>query len=425
MASTGPSDPDLRPRLLRGRALCPRAHEPRFDEVADALIEIDPEGRISAVAPAPPDCRVPETHPGAVLLPGFVDTHIHFPQTRMIGSASGPLLEWLERSVFPEEARFARRAYAAEVAREFCDALIRQGTTCAAIYSSSHPEATDALFEELDRRGLRATAGLTLMDRGAPPELLLEPAAALEACATLLDRWHGRDGGRLRFSIVPRFALSCTPALMRGAAELAARHKLWVQTHISENRGELKATAETFPAARDYLAVYEDHGLVGERTLLAHCIWLSEGEWDRMAGYKAAVAHCPDSNFFLGSGCLRLRSATSRGIRVGLGTDMGAGRTFSLRRVAASAYDAALAVDAAVEPEELLWRATAGGALALGLGSTVGRLAPGYEADLVAVEVPQRASAGLLIDALLFRHDAGPARATYVRGQRIDRHPAA
>jgi guanine deaminase len=410
---------EILPITLRGRALCPRAGEARFDLLEDVLIEIDAAGRIRAAGPAPRECPVPETHSGAVLVPGFVDTHIHFPQTRVLGSASGPLLEWLERSVFPEEARFAEPAYAALVAREFCDALIAQGTTSAAIFSSSHPGATDALFAELSRRGLRAMSGLTLMDRGAPEALLLEPAAALAACAELIQRWHGHDAGRLRVSMVPRFALSCTPALLRGAAALADAHGLWVQTHVSENQDELRVAASLFPSSSDYLGIYEDHGLVGERTLLAHAIWLSDDEWDRVARRGAAIAHCPDSNFFLGSGCMPLRKATARGIRVGLGTDMGAGRTFSIPRVAASAYDAALLVKSQVEPEELLWRATAGGARALGLGDSVGHIAPGYEADLVAMDAPAHLSGRALIDWLLFRHDAGPVRAAYVRGRRL------
>lgn len=409
--------PDPGNRTLRGRVLCPRADQPSFDELADATIEIDDAGRIAAVGPAAPGCTVPETHPGTVLLPGFVDTHIHFPQTRVLGSASGPLLEWLQRTVFPEEARFAERGYAAAVAGELCDALIAQGTTCAAIFSSSHPGATDELFAELDRRGLRGFAGLTLMDRGAPAANLLEPTAALEACDALRERWHGHDRGRLRFSIVPRFALSCSAGLLRGAADLASRHGLLIQTHLSENRDELRATAAAFPDAADYLAVYEHHGLVGARTLLAHCIWLSSSEWDRVAEHDAAVAHCPDSNFFLGSGCMPLTQATARGVRVGLGTDMGAGRTFSLRRVAASAYDAALVVEAPVPPHELLWRATTGGARALGLDRVIGQLAPGFDADLVAVDVPAAARGTAVIDHLLFRHDAGAVRATYVRGR--------
>jgi guanine deaminase len=405
------------PTLLRGRALAPRADAHRFDLIPDALLEIGADGRFLRVEPAPPGCDVPETHPGAVLLPGFVDTHVHFPQTRVVGSATGPLLDWLARTVFAEESRFAERTYAEVVAREFCDALIAQGTTCAAIYGSSHPEATDALFAELDRRGLRGFAGLTLMDRGAPAEVLMPAPWALEACRALADRWHGHDGGRLQFAVTPRFALSCTSELMRGAGRLAAERGLLVQTHLSENRAEIEATHDVFPECADYLAVYERHGLVGERSIFGHAIWLSEGEWVRMAARNAAIAHCPDSNFFLGSGLMPLRKALDRGVRVGLGSDVGAGRTFSLRRVAARAYDVALLRDAPVAPEALLWHATLGGARALGIADRVGRLAPGYDADLVAVDVP--AHAGDLFDALLFRDDHGPARAAYVRGRRL------
>ncbi len=412
-----PSDDVSLSRTLRGRVLCPDPERPRLGLLPDALVTITGDGTIAGVEPAGPECELQESFPGAVIMPGFVDAHVHFPQTRVIGSASGPLLRWLERTVFPEEARFADLRYAGAVAWEFCEALVRQGTTCAAIYGSSHPAATDVLFDELDRRGLRALAGLTLMDRGAPQSLLLGPGEALAACGRLIDRWHGHDRGRLRFCVTPRFALSCSPELLRGAAELAASRGLHVQTHLSENLDELRAVAAAFPGADDYLAVYEDHGLCGPRTLFAHAIHLGGGEWDRVAAAGAAVAHCPDSNFFLGSGCMRLRSATERAIRVGLGTDVGAGRSFSLRQVAASAYDASLLVGAPVAAEELLWLATRGGARALGLTSTIGCLAPGYEADLAVLDAPITSSREVLFDALAFRRDAGPARAVFVRGR--------
>ncbi len=404
---------------LRGRLLCPRADEPRVDVIADGLLEFDEQGTITAVGPAPADCDEPESYPGAALLPGFVDAHVHFPQTRILGSASGPLLPWLERSVFPEEARFAEARYAAAVAWEFCEQLIRHGTTSAAIYSSSHPIAAEMLFSELDRRGLRALAGLTLMDRGAPEDVLLAAGPALAACTELAERWHGHDRGRLQFCVTPRFALSCTPELLRGAAALADRLGLPVQTHLAENHDELRATAAAFPGSRDYLAVYDDHGLCGPRSLFAHCIHLEADAWDRVAARGAAVAHCPDSNFFLGSGCMDLRAPVSRGVRVGLGTDVGAGRSFSLRQVMAAAHDAGLVVGARVPAEALVWHATRGGARALGL-ETVGRLAVGHEADVVAIDVPDAsAGAAALFDAIAFRRDAGPVRATLVRGKSL------
>ncbi|MFO7562762.1 MAG: guanine deaminase, partial [Enhygromyxa sp.] len=406
-------------QTIRGRVLAPDPDVPKLTLIDDAVIELDDQGRIVALREADPSAAIPETWPGAVILPGLVDVHLHYPQTRVIGSASGPLLPWLERSVFPEEARFADPEYAAAIAEEFCTALIRQGTTCAAIYSSSHPVAAEALFAELDRRGLRAEAGLTLMDRNAPPELLLEVDAAMAASAELLERWHGHDRDRLRLSAIPRFAISCTPALLRAAGELARAHGLSLQTHLAENRDEISTTLALFPSARDYLEVYESHGCCGPQTILAHCIHLSEHEWDRLAAGDFAVAHCPDSNFFLGSGCMPLAAALARGVRVGLGTDVGAGRSFSLRRTAAAAYDAALIRQDPVSPEQLLWLATRGGARALGK-PTLGCLAPGFEADLTVIEAPSGLPLAGLIDALLFRHDAGPVLATLVRGRVLE-----
>ncbi len=403
-------------RSVRGRLLCPAADSRCVEVFDDGLLRITADGRVESVGPAPSDCDLPVTAPGSVWMPGLVDAHVHFPQTRVAGSATGPLLDWLDRSVFPEEARFADLAYAQRVAVEFCDALLRWGTTCAAVYSSSHPGATDALLAEMARRGLRGWVGLTLMDRGAPAAVTLAAEPALAATAALAERWHGHDD-RLSVCVTPRFALSCTPELLRGAGELAAARGLPVQTHLSENRAEIAATAAAFPSSADYLSVYRDHGLLGPRTLLAHCVWLEGEQWDALAAAGAAVAHCPDSNFFLGSGCMDLAEPTARGVPVALGSDVGAGRTFSIRRVAARAYDAAVIRGAQADSESLLWLATAGGAEAMGEASRLGRLAIGSDADLVAFDVPEHIEGRqALLDYLVFGLDAAPARATYVRG---------
>jgi guanine deaminase len=262
---------------------------------------------------------------------------------------------------------------------------------------------------------------MTLMDRSAPDAVLVPAPTALAAAEDLIQRWHEHDDGRLRYCVTPRFAPSCTSQLMKGAAALAQRHDLWIQTHVAESRAELAAVAARFPDARDYLEVYADHGLVGDKTLLAHCVWFDDVAWDAAASAGCAVSHCPDSNFFLGSGQMPLAAPLSRGIRVGLGTDVGAGRSFSLRRIVASAYDTGLLTGAEVRAESLLWLATTGGARALGVGDTVGRLAAGYEADLVAVDLLEsdpRNGDGLF-EALAFRNDAGPVAATYVRGRRV------
>jgi guanine deaminase len=403
--------------LIRGHVLAPDPEQRRIVEWPDALIRIDADGRIAEVTAARADCAIPATWPGTVLLPAFVDCHLHFPQTRIIGSATGPLLPWLQRSVFPEEARFGDLDHAAAVAEELCDALIAHGTTSAGIFGSSHPTATRVLLEALDRRGLRAVTGMTLMDRSAPAEVTLDAGAALAALDALRERWHGHDRDRLRISVIPRFGIACTADLMRRAAAFAERHRLLVQTHISESLDELRVTAELFPESRDYLAVYEDHGLAHARSIFAHAIHLSDDEWARVAAADVAIAHCPDGNFFLGNGCMPLRAALGRGIRVGLGSDVGAGRTFSMRRVAASAYDASLIRGERVEPEQLLWLATRGGARVLGPAERIGCIAAGFDADLVAIDLPVAVGdLARTIDALLFRHDAGPVRATLVRG---------
>lgn len=405
-------------RTLRGRVLAPEPDAPGWTSHPDAVVEIDAAGRVASVAAAPAGCAVPETWPGTVLLPGFVDGHLHYPQFRMTGSASGPLLTWLSTTTFPEEARFADGPYAATVADELCAALAAAGTTLCSLFGSPHPASTDALFEALDRWGLRAQAGMTLMDRDAPPENLLAPAPALDACRAHVARWHGHDDDRLRVVLTPRFAISCTPGMLRGVGALAAELGLPVQTHISENHDEIAYTAELFEESADYLAVYEDHGVLPAGTLLAHCIHLSESEWSRLVAARAVVVHCPDSNFFLGSGVMGLRAALDRGARVCLGSDIGGGRAFSLRRVAARAYDASLLAGARVDPATLLWLATRGGARALGFGARVGCIAPGFDADLVAVDLPH-GGVGEVFDQLLFREDHGPVRATLVRGRTV------
>lgn len=398
---------------LRGRLLVPRADAATFELIEDGLVTWR-DGWLEAVVPAPAGCAVPVTRPGAIWLPAFVDTHVHCPQTRIRGSATGPLLDWLERSVFPEEARFVDPGYAAEVAAEFCEHLLAQGTTCAAVYSTSDEGATDALFAAMATAGVAGHAGLTLMDRLAPPPLCVPAEVALPAAERLIAKWHGH-GGRLFFAITPRFALSCSSDLMRGAAALATRHGLLVQTHLSENRGEIEAVARDFPDHPDYLAVYADHGLCTERSIFAHCVHLDDDAWARLKRADAAVSHCPDSNFFLGSGCMPIAGPIGWGIRLGLGTDVGAGRTFSIRRVAASAYDAALLTGATITSEALLWYATRGGGDALRL--PFGRLEPGAAADLVALDAPDLRGAALF-DALVQRRDAGPVAAVYAAGIR-------
>jgi guanine deaminase len=427
-------------QVIRGAWLLPHPTKRLIDHERDGVLVFDDQGVILELISASdwsirfPDHSIPaHTRPGTLWMPGFVDTHVHYPQTAIIGSASGPLLDWLATSVFPEEARFADRSYAELIAERFCRSMLSQGTTTAAIFSSSHIGATDVLFNTLARFRLGAELGLTLMDRGAPDDVLCPADEAIADSLELIDRWHNKDDGRLRFCVTPRFGLSCTPHLLREAGRLAARHELFVQTHISENSAELTATAEAFPQARDYLAVYEEFGLLHERSLFAHCIWLSDSEWSRLAQAKASVAHCPDSNFFLGSGSMPLSESFQRQVRVGLGSDVGAGRSFSMRRACARAYDASRITSSAVSPMELLWLASRGGALALHRDD-IGVIHPGAFADVICLEPPPMTmiaseepqdldpfaerSLETLIAQLIFCEDWDATRDVYTRGER-------
>jgi len=357
---------------------------------------------------------------GRLIVPGFIDVHLHYPQTRVIGSASGPLLDWLSHTIFPEEERFGDEVYARRVADEFVDHCLAVGTTTVSAFSSSDPRATEILFETLAQRGLRAFAGLTLMDQNCPEALAVPVDVAMAECRRLVTRFHGFDGGRLRFSVTPRFALSCSREMLSAAGALANELDLMVQTHIAENAREGEETLAAHPYARDYLGVYEAAGLLGPRTLLAHAIHLSSAEWDRLAASGARVAHCPDSNLFLNSGRMRLDQARKRGVAVGLASDVAAGRSFDLRRATAYAYDNAQLAGFQVTPEVLFELATLGGAKALGLSDSVGSLEQGKQADFAVLERPpyEDGIKGALRAATLGSALA-PVVSTYIRGRRV------
>lgn len=411
------------PLALRGQILTPRdaggiAHH------RDGLVLADATGKLTYVGPYRAG-RKRYSGPvrdlrGSVILPGFVDAHVHFPQTRIIGQATGPLLDWLAASVFPEEARFARGPYARDVAKEMIDRMVGAGTTTAAIFSSSSVRATDVLFEALAGRGMRAVAGMSLMDVRTPKALLVRRQAAMAGYKRLLKKWHGHDG-RLELAVTPRFALSCSRALLEEAGAFAREHDLVVQTHVGETKKEGELTLEAHGYAEHYVGVYDQAGLLGPRTILAHAIHLTKREWDCVGERGASVAHCPDSNFFLGSGRMRLTPARRRGIEVALGSDVAAGRSFSMRRAMASAYDNAMCLKRPVALGELLTMATLGGARALGWGARLGSLEEGKEADVVAFDLPSHLrTADELLAALVFDGDDVAARAAWVKGRRLE-----
>ena len=375
--------------------------------------------RIESVGGPRPEGTLTHDLRGHLIIPGLVDAHVHYPQTRVVGSASGPLLPWLEHTVFPEEARFAEESYATTVAMEFCRAVVARGTTTVGAYASSSLVGARALFEALDASGLRAVAGPVLMDQNCPAELRVAEEPAIAALDALLAEVH-RPQGRLSLAVIPRFAISCSMKLLRRAAEFAERHDLAVMTHVAENHDEGRETLRLHSVAEDYLGVYEHAGLVGPRTLLAHAIHLSASEWDRVAERGAKIAHCPDSNFFLGSGSMPLGEVDRRDVTVGLGTDVAAGRSFDLRRTVGHAHDAALITGASAPPERLFRMATLGGAQALGLGDVTGSLEPGKAADFAVLRLPPHEPSEQ--DALryaTFAADLAPVVRVAVDGRRV------
>ncbi len=387
--------------------------------IDDAAVEVT-DGIITAVEPWNGGLADADLRP-AVLVPGFVDAHVHYPQTRIIGAASGPLLEWLERSTFPEESRFEDPEHARDVARLFVDRLAAAGTTFAMVYGSVHDVAAHALFDALEDKGLRALAGPVLMDAHCPASLRVEVERAIPFLEELASSWNGRADGRLRVAVIPRFALSCTETMLAEAGRVAREGGLWVSTHLAETEEECRVARERFGVV-DYLAVYERAGLVTERSVFAHCIHLSHSEWDRFRAAGAVVAHCPDSNDFLGSGSMPIEVVEERGLPLAVGTDIAAGRSFRVPRILSSAYDNARRRGLELLPERLFWIGTRGGALALG-EDRVGQIRVGMRADMVLLDVPWWVeSARDALGWVIFDHD-GVVLRTWVEGREIYRAP--
>ncbi|WMS44490.1 guanine deaminase [Acuticoccus sp. MNP-M23] len=283
-----------------------------------------------------PDVQVIQTR--SVMSPGLSDAHIHYPQSRIVGTYGGGLLEWLENVTFPEEERFADPAHAAEVAVEFFDTLEAVGTTDVTVFCTSHPASVDALFAEAEVRSLTVTAGLVMMDRNAPSALLTPAQDAYDQTKALIERWHGAADGRLRYAITPRFAPTSTPDLLEAAGTLWREHPTCaMQTHLSESVEEVAWVKRLFPAAPDYLAVYEAFDIVGPEAIFAHAIHLTDREVASLAAHKAVVAHCPTANRFLKSGRCDVARLLKAGVTVRLGSDIGAGTTFDIMEVAAEA----------------------------------------------------------------------------------------
>ncbi|MEL7358366.1 MAG: guanine deaminase [Cyanobacteria bacterium J06560_6] len=321
-----------------------------------------------------------------LIMPGFIDTHVHYPQTGMIAAYGEQLLEWLDQYIFPTEKKFQDKAYAREVADIFLDQLLSNGTTTALVFATVFPQSVDAFFEAAEARNLCMIAGKVMMDRNAPDAVCDTAESAYQETKALIQKWHKK--GRLRYAVTPRFAITSTDEQLQKAGELLREFPdVYMHTHISENVKEVEWVKALFPACTGYLDAYDQAGLVRERSVFAHGIHLTDSEFQRLSETKSAIAFCPTSNLFLGSGLFKIEQAKSAEcpVKVGLGTDVGAGTSFSLLQTANEAYKVAQLRQQKLSPFTALFLATLGGAKALCLDDTLGSFDIGKDADFIVL----------------------------------------
>ena len=403
-----------------------------FEYLEDGLLILK-GGRVRQLVNAPdwidhlPDGSALYDYSGCLVMPGFIDTHTHYPQTELIASYGLQLLDWLKQYTFPTEEKFSDRDHANQIAEFFCEEMLRNGTTTSAVFATVHSESVDAIFEAAQRRDMCLIAGKVMMDRNAPASLCDDPQQSYRQSVELIQRWHLQ--GRLHYAVTPRFAPSCSPEQLELCGQLLAEHPdLYLQSHVAENVDEVRWVAELFPESRSYLDVYDRFGLLGPRSVYAHCIHLDEADRVRMAESGAAMAFCPTSNLFLGSGLFSLDSADQHGIRVGLATDVGAGTSFSMLQTLNEAYKVCQLAGHSLTPLKAFYLATLGSAESLYLDHRIGNFEVGKEADFVVLDLQatelmklRMQNAQSLEDklfALMMLGDDRCVQATHVMGQR-------
>ncbi len=359
----------------------------------DGLVVME-NGKITDVGPAQAllsklDPSVTVTHyPDALIMPGFIDCHVHYPQTEIIGAYGAQLIDWLNKYTFVAEQKFNDKSHAELTANLFLKEALANGTTTASVFCTVDPVSVDAFFEQSTKAGMRNIAGKVLMDRNAPAELLDTAQSGYDQTKALIQKWHGKD--RSLYSVTPRFAPTSTPEQMELAGAVWKEHPgTYLQTHISENLNEIEWVKSLFPDAKGYLDVYEQFGQIGPRSILGHGVHLTEAEFQRLAETGTAISHCPTSNLFLGSGLFSIENATKaeRPVRVGLATDLGAGTSFSQLSTMGEAYKVAQLSGYALSAFHAFYLATRGAAKALYLDDKIGSLAPGMEADMIVLDL--------------------------------------
>ncbi|MEG2883288.1 MAG: guanine deaminase [Acinetobacter sp.] len=425
--------------VIRGRFLDIQKIVSQASEIADQVryiedgVLITEQGKIrwfgtweDAQAQLPTQIEI-QHYPEQLIIPGMIDTHIHFPQTEMVGAYGEQLLSWLNTYTFPTEIQFKDKAYAQEIAKFFVNELLKNGTTTALVFCTVHPESVDALFEAAQQHQMRLIAGKVMMDRHAPEALCDTAESAYDDSKALIEKWHGQ--GRALYAITPRFAPTSTPKQLERAGQLKAEYPdVYVHTHLSENKDEIAWVKDLFPAQKGYLDVYHHYGLTGQRSVFAHCVHLEDDEWQCMHETDSAIAFCPTSNLFLGSGLFPLKKTWQQQVKVGLGTDIGAGTSFSLLQTVNEAYKVQQLQGDKLSAFESLYHATLGGAKALDLDDKLGNFNVGKEADFVVLNIKptalqqlRQSRAKSLEDSLFALFTMGDDRnieATYIYGQK-------
>lgn len=382
-------------------------------------------GDYTQLAPDYPEALV-QDHRGKWLFPGFIDSHLHFPQTEIIAKFGEQLLTWLENYTFPTEHKFEDAAYSRAIADAFIDQCLRNGTTTGLVYSSVHKVATDALFERANSINMLTVAGKVCMDRNCPDWLQDTPDSAQRDSADLIDKWHGK--GRNYYALTPRFAPTSSPEQMAALGELAKQYPdVFIQSHLSENKDEIAWVQSLYPQFDGYLAVYDHYNMVRERAVYGHCIHMRDDEWDRMAESGAVAAFCPTSNLFLGSGLFDMDKVHQHGVKVALATDVGGGTSFNLLRTLGEAYKICQLKGYTLSPLEGFYMLTQGAADALGLTHAIGNLNVGTDADFILVEprfdtltelrLPSIESCEDVIFALTMLGDDRAIHSTWIAGQ--------
>jgi guanine deaminase len=392
------------------------------------------DGRVAAIGPAAQilRSRSPQDtfhdHSGKLILPGFVDTHVHYAQVDVIASFGHQLLDWLNNYTFPAERAFADPDHARRIAALFLDTLLRHGTTTAAVYPTVHKQSVDAFFEEAQQRKLRMICGKIMMDRNSPDYLRDDVTGAERDCRDLIQRWHGKD--RLGYALTPRFAPTSSPEQLAMIGRLYAENPgVWMQTHLAENADEIRWVKELFPEARSYLDVYDRNGLLGGHSVFAHCIHLDAADRARFVASRSAMSFCPTSNLFIGSGFFDLEAARRLGVRVGLATDVGGGTSYSMLQTLAEAYKVLMTHGQRLNAWRGLWLATLGGAECLSLADRIGNFQVGKEADCVVLDsaatpvLDRRTQVAKTLQerlfALMMLGDDRAVAATYILGQPV------